>query len=698
MTWGILRPTILLPSPLWHAWTTEQRQIVLLHELAHIKRLDVLYQAFSRLVCSLYWFHPLVWHGHRQMRLSREQACDDYVLTHGVSSSVYAQHLLNVARQSRTPPTLIAVAMAQQSGLERRIRAILNSSRSRLPLSKRASQATLLAFIFGAALIAVPKISTGTMPQDKAASEKATPSKSQASDDGATKAEKPDTPNQPDDQPLVAAPNELVGVVVDSDGKPVAGASVDAWSWYPGNETETDANGQFRLKLDDPRAKIELRISKEGYSPVYIPQQPIGFAHFKATLGQKTYIEGTVRDANGSPVANTEVRGEFGPVEADGVMIGFVATKTKTDTQGHYRLFVNPQTYQLQVRTDSGQVARLTGITVQADEGKLQDIALEQGVRFEATVIDSISKEPFPDFVLHHFMHPGIVGRSDSQGKLIIEGMLPGQFEFNIGEGDTQQLGPFKTYMPRTIGRWWSPQAMQPWQREEIKAGEFQRNLDDLTFDLKQGMEPITIYVEKAVTITGRVTDPNGKPVEGATVAPAKSGSGNSLTGDTRFSVKTDADGRYEAIMPAGKDFQYNLVVHDGEYQQWRNWANGVTDPFATQPGERLENVNLQLTQPATVRGRVIANGNQKVGDREIRAHAKDLRENRYYDPTTRTKDDGTFELKFIRPGEHLIQVAPFWLAAGNAPNGSSAAVSLEPGQVVDGIELTIVEEVQQAT
>ena len=50
------------------------------------------------------------------------------------------------------------------------------------------------------------------------------------------------------------------------------------------------------------------------------------------------------------------------------------------------------------------------------------------------------------------------------------------------------------------------------------------------------------IVVEKGVRIRGRVVDPDGKPVVGATVAPALTGTGNSLTGDTRFSV-TSKDG-----------------------------------------------------------------------------------------------------------------------------------------------------------
>ena len=59
-------------------------------------------------------------------------------------------------------------------------------------------------------------------------------------------------------------------------------------------------------------------------------------------------------------------------------------------------------------------------------------------------------------------------------------------------------------------------------------------------------MAPVTIEIEKGVRIRGRVVDPDGKPVGGATAAPALTGTGNSLTGDTRFSVKTKADGTFE--------------------------------------------------------------------------------------------------------------------------------------------------------
>lgn len=202
-------------------------------------------------------------------------------------------------------------------------------------------------------------------------------------------------------------------------------------------------------------------------------------------------------------------------------------------------------------------------------------------------------------------------------------------------------------------------------------------------------MGPVTIVAEKGVTVRGRVLDPEGKPVAKATVAPALTGTGNSLTGDTRFSVKTKEDGTYEVLLPASGDREYNLVAHDGGYSEWRNWANGVNKPFRTRPGEILEGVDLSLTRPATVRGRVVDTGGKPVAGRQVRASAADALENRYYDPTAAATDaDGRFELKFIRPSEQHIQVYPFWLFADQAPKGTSQTVTLEPGEVREGIEL----------
>jgi hypothetical protein len=190
--------------------------------------------------------------------------------------------------------------------------------------------------------------------------------------------------------------------------------------------------------------------------------------------------------------------------------------------------------------------------------------------------------------------------------------------------------------------------------------------------------------------VTGRVLDPDGKPVAGATVAPALTGSGNSLTGDTRFSVRTDKDGRFTALLPASGVREYNLVAHDGAYTQWRTWANGVLPPFRTKPGESVGDIELRLTRPATVRGKVTGVDGRPVAGREVRSSAADRLENRYYDPTVSTAADGSYELKFIRPGEQFIQVAPFWLDAKHAPEGTNQTLMLKPGESKEHVDLRV--------
>jgi hypothetical protein len=136
LTWGALRPSILLPAEA-DAWPEERRRVVLLHELAHVARRDCLVQTLAAVCCAAYWFHPGAWWAARKMREEREQACDDRVLAAGARASDYAGHLLDVARAYRTPLCAAAIAMAAPSQLEGRVRAVLEPRRDRRAITRR---------------------------------------------------------------------------------------------------------------------------------------------------------------------------------------------------------------------------------------------------------------------------------------------------------------------------------------------------------------------------------------------------------------------------------------------------------------------------------------------------------------------------------------------------------------------------------
>ncbi|MEP6619569.1 MAG: HEAT repeat domain-containing protein [bacterium] len=123
---GMLAPTIVLPSEA-ESWTLDRRRAVLLHELAHVRRRDLLGHTLGRLTCAVYWFHPLVWTAAKKLRNESERACDDLALSCGTRATDYAEHLLDIVTSVRGDSTpLVALAMARRKEFEGRMLAILD--------------------------------------------------------------------------------------------------------------------------------------------------------------------------------------------------------------------------------------------------------------------------------------------------------------------------------------------------------------------------------------------------------------------------------------------------------------------------------------------------------------------------------------------------------------------------------------------
>lgn len=100
LTAGVRNPVVLLPEDAC-TWPKERRRMVLLHELAHVKRRDCFALLVGAFATALYWFHPLLWVVSERLRREREQASDDLVLSAGTRASDCAAELLAVARSLR---------------------------------------------------------------------------------------------------------------------------------------------------------------------------------------------------------------------------------------------------------------------------------------------------------------------------------------------------------------------------------------------------------------------------------------------------------------------------------------------------------------------------------------------------------------------------------------------------------------------
>lgn len=165
VTWGLFTPKVMLPADA-ASWDPDRIYVVLAHELAHVNRSDWIIQIGSELLRIAYWFNPLVWFASSRLRLESERACDDAVVTLGVSGRDYALHLLALARQfgrARHIPFPAVAIVPRPSSLERRVTAMLNPSLSRRPLSvtsRFGTIAALLAIALPIALFAQNRFAT----------------------------------------------------------------------------------------------------------------------------------------------------------------------------------------------------------------------------------------------------------------------------------------------------------------------------------------------------------------------------------------------------------------------------------------------------------------------------------------------------------------------------------------------------------
>ncbi len=96
ITFGHFKPIVLFPTAMLTGLTPIQIEMLVLHELAHIKRADFLVNLIQSLIELVLFYHPVIWWISEQVRISREHCCDDMAIEICQNKFVYAETLTEI--------------------------------------------------------------------------------------------------------------------------------------------------------------------------------------------------------------------------------------------------------------------------------------------------------------------------------------------------------------------------------------------------------------------------------------------------------------------------------------------------------------------------------------------------------------------------------------------------------------------------
>jgi bla regulator protein BlaR1 len=161
---GLIRPRLLMPEGLLRGFSREDLRFVLLHELAHVKRGDILVNWLLTGLQILHWFNPIVWLAFARLRADRELACDELALkvAGDAGRKPYGETIIRLLEEFSRPARLpgLAGVLEEKSHMHRRIAMIASS-----PSSSAFGFATVAA-LFALALVGLTDARHPVFPPD----------------------------------------------------------------------------------------------------------------------------------------------------------------------------------------------------------------------------------------------------------------------------------------------------------------------------------------------------------------------------------------------------------------------------------------------------------------------------------------------------------------------------------------------------
>ena len=495
LIWCLRRtPVLVLPLSLLDSLDDIQSDQIIVHELAHLRRRSQWVRWFELLVTVIYWWHPVLWIARNQMHHADEACCDSIVLKHYPGDSqTYGASLLRSAeflQGSHAQPPL-ALNFSPFGSLKRRMKMVLDHKR--MPAISPVAKALLALFAcaalaFSARAIAVTTVTT-----------------------------------------LDNRPANTIVTVTDPTGKPVAGADVTMRITRV-NPTDrralvTDANGRCDIGISEiaPKSVLEVVVKVPNYVPM------VGYwrckdekklpASLDFQLRSGTKMGGTVIDELGRPVKGAKVVFLASAREATGSSIHLrtLDFETETDAAGKWQCDHCPdhsEYAQCDIRHDDFVAFR--DFADKPDFQRLRDqsyqLTLKRGYRIAGTVTDGSGMS----IAGAH----GIAGLGIGSANLDCQTDGNGNYEITSVPPGVQPV----TFLAK---------GFSPMVQELTIDGSDMR----LDFELSRG-KPTKI----------KVTDPTGKPIADAKVAP-NSWQHNSSIGSLFSKLnpeKTDADGKFQ--------------------------------------------------------------------------------------------------------------------------------------------------------
>ncbi len=509
---GIWKPAILLPKKLVEGLPGDETPALLAHEIAHLRRHDLFWCAGWRWAQALIWPHPLVWAVPAAHSLACEEETDRIAAGQLGDHAYYSQLLARLALRILAPPKVeTQLALNGGSQIAQRIR--------RLGASRAAGWTRLDSVAAFGLVAAIFVVTAGC--SFKAA------------------------------KPAALKFKEVMVVVLDQDGTPLAGATIhpegfrvkgvhhaDAYPWNP-NDRRFGPATKSAMTAPDGKAYLTYPVEgipeeKEFTSSLFFSVSHPGYSTARPEDYSMESANEPIRLSRGELL---KVSGYFGTDHQPVTELAPNLTQFDTVPSDWQKMEggeldfdkLSPGNHLLQLmgRRPSGEIVYSDTVAFTAEAGKPCSLNLEMkpGIRVEGRLDDRVPRpvkngrvliavrpKEFPawlvdeDFAMRaeKYGYPSFwrtYRTVNEDGTFVFESIPPGELDvIAIGDG----------FVSRSIGR-----AQNRINGKLVNGGGVGI---PQTFALNRPVTEITVQTESTATLDFTATTRRGEPIEGASV------------------------------------------------------------------------------------------------------------------------------------------------------------------------------------